>query len=293
MPKVMISYRNVPAQKKFALELKNLFKLSNVETWIDVEDIKKGQKWKDAIIDGIKDCDYVALCLSEDYFQSDICMMECYIARGYRKKILPIWVTGNPQVDPWQLIPRFVETEGLQYKLIANTDLQDFWGLSLTKPERMRRIVDAVVNPIPHDAVYDVYISYRYHQAPFAAQIAQSLSAKGISTFVMPLCVNVGDDQNEAGWNAILQAKHHIVIMSDDLKDSAYIKNEIRVSQTKDTDFVPVASDNLINQPQKKQAIRQSFIATEFAVLNTVQWFEPDAGYDFMIDELTDLLKNA
>ncbi len=92
MPRVMISYRNNEEQKAFATELNQAFN-ADVETWIDYEKIASGQFWKDAIIDGIKDSDYVVLCLSTEYLKSSVCMLECYIARGYRKKVLPLWIS--------------------------------------------------------------------------------------------------------------------------------------------------------------------------------------------------------
>lgn len=286
MPRVMISYRNVPEQKAFALELNEAFKAVGIKTWIDVDDIEEGDVWKDAIIDGIKNSDYVALCMSHEYFESPICMMECYIARGYRRKLLPIWIDPDPNRDVWSEISKYIETQGLEYRYIAGINRQDFWGLPLIRSERIQRIINSVANPIPEDKTYDVYISYRYTQAIFATQIADDLNELDISTFIMSKHMNVGDNFHEVGWNAMLQARFHIIILTPDINQSDYIKNEIRVSQTKDTIFIPILANTLVDNSEAQQAILQTFTTDEFRSLNDSQWFRTDEGYDVMIDKL-------
>lgn len=286
MSQVMISYRNLPEQKAFAEELNEAFKAVGVDTWLDTEQLTEAIEWENAIIDGIKNSDYVAVCLSEDYFESEICLMECYIARGYRKKILPIWVSNNTGLNPFELISRHPETEGLEYKSVAKLNLQDLWGLPLTRYERIKRIVDSVANPISHETVYKVYISYKYHQAKFATKVADSLNDEGLSTFIMTKHVNIGDDHNEVAWNAMLQAKYHISIITPDIKDSVYIKNELRLAKTRNTKYLSIAAETLIGEEQLKKDIRASFRATEFDILNKTQWFRLDEGYDIMIEKL-------
>lgn len=291
MPRVMISYRNVPDQKKFAHELGDAFEAAGVDTWLDTKDIKPPASWEDQIVDGIKNSDYVVVCLSEEYYDSDVCMMECYIARGYRKKILPVCVSQDPNFNIWGAIPYYEETKGLEDVSIAHIYEQHFFGLALTEHERIQRVIDAIVKPISEDATYDIYISYKSSEATFATQIADDLNKANLSTFVATRNINIGDNWREAGWSALLQAKYHIVILTPDIKDSIYIKNEIRVSRTKDTVFIPILVENLTNNIQAQNDLRSSFTTKEFALLNDIQWLKLDKGYDHMIQWLIAFLK--
>ncbi len=290
MVKVMISYRNVPDQKAFAQELSDAFETSGVNTWLDVKDIGPLSKWEDAIVDGIKNSDYVAVCLSPEYFESDICMMECYIARGYRKKILPIAVSQSPTYNVFHDIMDHEETKGLEDLNIAFMYEPTYAGLPLTKYERIQRIVAAVVNPVPQETKYDIYVSYKFSQAEFATRIADDLNRENLSTFIMTTKIYPGDIWREVTWNAMLQAKYHIVVLTPDIKDSVYIKNEIRVSRTKETVFVPILADTLANDQQAQDDILNTFKTREFALLNDTQWLRTDKGYDHMMQSLINFL---
>ncbi len=123
----------------------------------------------------------------------------------------------------------------------------------------MQRIIKSVADPIPEDATYDVYISYRYNQGGYATQIADDLNESGISAFVMTKHMNIGDDYHEVGWNAMLQAKFHIVILTPDIATSDYIQNEIRVSQTKNTRFIPILSKDHLNDVDEHRKMQDTF----------------------------------
>lgn len=292
MPRVMISYRNLPEQKMFALSLHEVFQAAGVSTWIDVNDIPPLSRWEEEIINGIKHSDFVVLCLSDDYYDSYICMMECYIARGYRKKILTLWVTETSVIPYWDSLPKHTETQGLEYCLMGGLHTHNFWGLSLSYKERIDRILQAVLDPISIDTHYDVYVSYRSGHADFATKIADNLNRKAISTFIMTRHVNIGDNFHEVGWNAMLTARFHVIVLAEDIVESTYVKNEIRVSRTKPTDFLVILPDALTMDSGAENAIRQSFKGTEFDLLNSIQWLNPGDNFDAMMDTLVRYITN-
>ncbi len=85
MTQVMISYRNIDGQKEFADVLEQALAKAGFSTWIDKNNIPPLSRWEDEIFKGIKNSDFVILCLSPEYFESEICLLECYVARGYGK----------------------------------------------------------------------------------------------------------------------------------------------------------------------------------------------------------------
>ena len=113
MARVMISYRNIDGQRDFAFSLEKALADAGIETWLDVKDIPRLSLWEDEIFKGIIDSDYVVLCLSPEYFESETCRFECYVARGYGKTILPLIVANDTSASVFArnaIVPADVST---------------------------------------------------------------------------------------------------------------------------------------------------------------------------------------
>jgi len=318
MPRVMISYRNVPDQKDFALELNQAFKDAGVETWIDVDDIPPMTKWEDAIVDGIKESDFVVLCLSPEYYESEVCMMECYLARGYNKIILPLNIARTAPIDPdwifadrvqyfneatktleygnfdlWRVMPQFEETKGLEDVSYGNMFLYYYLGLDLTYEERMERVVQSVTHRLPPNPDYDIYVSYKNSRSPYATKIAKDLNDAGLKTFVMTLHANLGDDWREVAWNAILQSEFRVIVMSPDVKDSIFIKNELRITRTqKDVIIIPILANDLVDDQQAQDEIIRTFTSKEFRLLTEYQWLKEETSHKQLMDQLITYIRS-
>lgn len=65
MPKVFISY--VRENTSYVYQLARELKVYGIEVWIDKTDIKPGERWADAIRDGIEKGDFFIACFSEEY----------------------------------------------------------------------------------------------------------------------------------------------------------------------------------------------------------------------------------
>ncbi len=287
MPRVMISYRNVDGQREFALEMEKILSGAGIDTWIDVKDIQRGSRWKDEIFKGIINSDYVILCLSPEYFESETCLIECYVARGYGKTILPLIVPSRRDADIFQIIPNFEETKGIDQLQFLDMRTESILGLKESLADLHKRVISAILNPVTPGIEYDVYVSFRVHDAEFATKIADDLNANGIKTYVATRTLDVGVDWRAITWNALLKAKIHIFILSPHVTGSGYIAKEVLVSSTKDTIFHPVLAEDYVHDEFAKSTIRESFETDEhLKLLTEIHWHIPDKGYDNFIQEL-------
>lgn len=293
MPGVMISYRNVNGQREFAANLERELANAGIETWMDVKNIPPLSRWEDEIFKGIIGSDYVVLCLSPEYFESETCRFECYIARGYGKKLLPLIVPYDRPESVFQLVPQFEETRGIDLYNFLNFHSQAVLGLPEDGSALTRRLIQAITNPTMTDIDYDVFVSYRRQYSVYATRIADDLNRAGINTFIGTRAIDAGADWRRAAWSAMLRAQVHIVILSPDVVQSEYIQLEVLVTRTKqNAHFIPILAEDLGNDNAVKAQIRESFATSRnLAVLNEIQWFIPGADYQQMIDSLVTVIR--
>ena len=128
MPRVMISYRNVDGQREFASNLERELANAGMETWLDVKDIPRLSRWEDENFKDIINSDYVVLCLSPEYFESETCLVECYVARGYGKTLLPIIAPHDSAENVYELFQNYEATRGLDHINFLNYKTQSVLG---------------------------------------------------------------------------------------------------------------------------------------------------------------------
>lgn len=291
MTKAMISHRATSAEKAIAVELNVMLLEKGVHTWIGFQDIHLGIRWEDVIFDAILSADVVIVCLSEGYYDSRDCLTELYFARAYQKKIIPVWVGTDPNFDAWTTIPTYEPTKGLEDLLIAHLHEGTFFGLNLTLTERLERIVDSVANPIDNSQKYEVFISYKSSESKYATQIAEDLNEADIPTFISTKHINVGDDWRTASYRPLIYSRFHIVILTPDIVESIYIKNEVRLSSTKQTEYIPIASPKYGTNPDSLRSLLDKVLVDDFSVLGDFQVLRPDGDYNGMIIDLIDYLR--
>ncbi|MBK9746277.1 MAG: toll/interleukin-1 receptor domain-containing protein [Chloroflexi bacterium] len=288
MPRVMISYRNLPAQRAFAVNLEKALANAGVETWLDVKDIPRLSRWEDEIFKGIIGSDYVVLCLSPEYFASETCLFECHVARGYGRKILPIIVPYDGTASVFPLINQYEQTRSIDDLNFVSFHTKETLGLLEDDTLLMQRLIKAIITPTPLDINYDVYFSFRWTQAAFATQIADDFNRAGIKAFIHTRSIDAGADWRRASWSAALRARIHAVILSPDVAQSQYIDPEVLISRTRpDLQFIPILAKAFVNDEQAKSTIRTSFNNSKnLSVLNAIQWVTPYDPHQDFIDGL-------
>lgn len=289
MAKVMVSYRRIDGQQEFAYKVEEALRNAGIDTWIDVRNIPMLSNWESEIFNAIKQMDYVLLCLSPEYFESEICLLECYVSRGYSKKLLPIVVPNNTP-DEWDniyhLAQQYEATHGLEHLNFLHFDRGNVVGLPEDQDTMIQRIIDTIRHPQPSKD-YDVTVSFKWQHAEFATRIADDLNAAGIETFIYSRHLDVGVDWRAVSWNAMLKAHLHAVILSPEIGDSVYIAKEVLLSRTKNTTFVPIIAESCVNDVEKMNAIIEAINKDDnLKALNKIQWLAPDKGYDAFIANL-------
>lgn len=294
MARVMISYRNIESQRDFASSLEKVLANVGIQTWIDFKNIPRLSRWEDEIFKGIINSDYVVLCLSPEYFESETCLFECYIARGYGKTLLPLILPCDEekplesQESVYRLIPQFEETRGIELLNFLNFHSQRIVGLEQDHTQLIERLINAITNPIPSNIDYDVFCSFKSSQAKFATQVADDLNKSGIKTFIHTRAIDAGVDWRHFSWNAMLRAKIHIVFLSPDVAQSEFISNEALVTRTRqDAVFIPIVVAAFADDAVAKSTIRDTFASSKnLSVLNEIQWLIPDNDYVVFVDGL-------
>jgi hypothetical protein len=288
MSRVMISYRNIAGQREFAFDLEKELANAGIETWLDVKDIPRLSRWEDEIFKGIINSDYVVLCLSPDYFESETCLFECYVARGYRKTLFPVIVPYDAQKSVFDLVSDHEETRGIDSLNFLDFRTQSVLGLREDSTKLTQRLIKAIIDPTRPDIDYDVYFSFKASQSKFATQVGDDLNRAGIKAFIHTRCIDPGVELRPASWSAILRSKIHIVILSPDVIQSEFIKNELLVTRTKkNAQFIPILAQEFLNDEGMKSTIRQTFATSKnLSVLNEIQWVIPNGTYQDFIDSL-------
>lgn len=285
MTRVMISYRNIPDQKEFAFKVASSLHEAGIDTWIDENDIPRLSNWEDEIFRGIIDSDYVLLCLSPEYFESETCLFECYVARGYGKKILPIIMPHENEFSIRELADQRESTRGIDNLQFISFNADNVIGLPESIEDRINRIIQAIENPTPATLDYDIYISYKVQYGALATHIADTLNITDFSTFVATRALDIGVDWRRICWDALISAEFHIIILSPDVADSTLIANEVLVSRTKDTVFVPILPVQFNNQESRSKIIKSFERNKNLAHLNDIHWFPAsDNDEDFFAD---------
>lgn len=290
MTQVMISYRNIDGQKEFAEILEQALAKAGFSTWIDKNNIPPLSRWEDEIFKGIKNSDFVILCLSPEYFESEICLLECYVARGYGKKLLPIIVphdAENSLDNVYSLCKDFEETRGIEHLNFLDFNVGNVVGLREDRATMIHRLIHSITNPRSPEMPYDVFVSFKWQQAPFATRIVDDLQAAGILAFIHTRGIDIGADWRRVAWSAILKAKLHIVVLSPQIAESQYISKEVLMSRTRGTLFIPILPEEFVRDEKVKAQISAALSQNRnLADLNKYQWLMPTEGYQPFIQNL-------
>lgn len=88
MNDVFISYSR--RDSDFMEKLLGALQARKLDAWVDRSDIYKGEKWLDAIYDGIEGADTFVFIVTPDSLKSEVCNQEIAHARLHNKRIVPI-----------------------------------------------------------------------------------------------------------------------------------------------------------------------------------------------------------
>jgi hypothetical protein len=106
MHKVFISYSRADLRQVWPLA--SALRDAGLETWLDFEDLKPGEKWKDAILAALATANAMVFCLSPMSIESSWTSVELKLAAERNLSIIPVMVR---RVSPSALPPRLQDVQ--------------------------------------------------------------------------------------------------------------------------------------------------------------------------------------
>ncbi len=284
---VMLSYsrRDEAFVRKFHADLA----AREVQTWVDWQDIRPGTPWREAIYNGVLQSDAMLLFLSPAYVSSEMCRMECFLARANNKQMIPIMIETC-----WEDIPRYFETNGLDnlntLLLIAPADAPaDTPVYDNDTVATVVRLIRAEFAP-PVEA--PVYISYPAKQRSFTRQLVQDLQAAGIPVWA-DFMMDFGVDWRDALWTVLKTARGMIVVLDTNTPGSQIIKKEILIARTRNLPTFPIVVAEIPEASDVEREMRHALDESyEMRLLSEIQWLRPTPDYKTMVDRLVTSLRS-
>jgi hypothetical protein len=89
---IFVSYSR--RDSTFVKQLNEKLHKTNLEVWIDWEDIPYSSDWWDEISQAVDGASAFVCVLSDDYFKSETCCKELKLAEEANKRIIPVWYKG-------------------------------------------------------------------------------------------------------------------------------------------------------------------------------------------------------
>ncbi|MBX3081877.1 MAG: toll/interleukin-1 receptor domain-containing protein [Anaerolineae bacterium] len=284
--KVFISYSR--SNLSFVKTLDAQLIEQGIEAWVDWRDIPPGVNWRQTLYDGLTASDVVLIFLSPAYIESENCRIECYLARYYGKRVIPIMVQ-----DCRDMLPIYEETKGLEDVVFVNYAQYQLFGFPVDDDFLLNLIVEVVEDEprawYTSDALH--YISYSSPDALFAGRVAADLTKANIDVFFTPLSSPTAIPWRESMARAMMRAKALIVCISPTAAQSSWVRREVLFAYTRHLPIYPIVTEVTASSQQLMQdmnaALAQSY---EMRLLADVNWLYPNPTYEHLRDNLIAVL---
>lgn len=268
-----------------------LLKKNEIIVWHD-KNIKSGTSWKKSIFNAIIESEVVITFLSKSYIDSPMCRMEAYLAQCYNKKVIPVMIKENC----WKQLHSFRELSNMRDLSVLNLVENTIFGLKLSEQEQREKLVLTLkgINA-RNDKNHELFISYRKNDAIYATKLAKDLrNLKNINCWVATINYNLGENWQKNQWEALMNVKGLIVILSKEISESEYIRKEILIAITRGIPIYPVLTEtsNLESNEYLRELNRTLDETNSFEMreLNNIQWFYPNnPNYNTMLEEISSI----
>ncbi|KAK9911994.1 hypothetical protein M0R45_035870 [Rubus argutus] len=256
---VFLSFRGEDTRKNFVCHLYRALEQKLIFTFIDSEDLKKGNKILE-LLNAIEDSRLSIVVLSENYASSSWCLkelvkiLECKATKYQR--VVPIYYEVDPS-DIRYLKGKFGEAfankfggadkqelESWRSALATIADLSG-WN-SRNYPDDIKLIEKIVEDTLPsRDGKYDVFLSFRGSDTRnnFVSHLYNALERKALSTFTYTEGCLIGDDFGLIS-KAVDDSKLSVVVFSENYASSRWCLNELvqimKCMVTKNQIVVPI-----------------------------------------------------
>jgi len=162
---VYISYSH--KDRDFALKLVEDLNDKGIITWLDIQEIKPGERWMEVLSDGIKNASMFLVIVSKNYIESSWGNIEILSANDKNKKIIPIKIDNTNFNELKSILNR---NQGIDFNENYKTGLNKL----------LNSIPESLIqnNPITHKTIKNkgyVFISYSEKDYQFIIELKRFL----------------------------------------------------------------------------------------------------------------------
>lgn len=161
MTDIFISYSRINSD--FVRRLNNDLKRRGHDTWVDWEDIPRGEQWLNEIYDGIENADTFLCVVSRHWLSSEICNDEIAHALSQNKRVMPLILERiegdvfNEVAGRWITVP-WEERARKNWEAIRHLNWLFFTDDALFDQE-MDALVEALQTDQPHVKAHTRYLA--------------------------------------------------------------------------------------------------------------------------------------
>ncbi|KAL3726063.1 hypothetical protein ACJRO7_031019 [Eucalyptus globulus] len=243
---VFLSFRGTDVRNSFLSHLYIALVQSGINTYMDNEDLKKGEQISTALMEAIEESQIAIVVFSKNYASSLWCLeevakiMECKEQRGLM--VFPVFYKVEPREVRRQR-QDYVYTEAMakhEVKFGKDSEKVKRWKKALLDAGSLSgwpfmdgtseaKIIEDIVKKISELKMYDVFLSFRGEDVReyFVNSLNEALVQKGIKTFMDSKNLQKGQDFPSKLKEAIEQSRMYIVVFSENYAESWWCLKEL------------------------------------------------------------------
>lgn len=285
MPKVFVSYSREDEifVRDFVQKLDNV----GLNIWVDWRSIAPGYPWREAIFEGIGECEAVILCLSPHYTESEMCRMEAFLARTQEKLIIPIMIEKC-----YDRLLKYRELKGLE-----DMHNLEFFGMqSIGLPVNEDFLIERIISTLKYDESKVVpniaCVAYPWEEATYATQVSDDLEAAGIGVWISTRDNIAGTDWQLQQWKALRLARAFLVIINSRAASSSNVRRQILFAKVRKLPILPIVPPSIADNRQALVELANAFDANyETRLIGEINWFYPNPNHETMVENLINAIK--
>jgi len=225
---VSLARKNESEARQILDRLKEAF----VDYWVYYRDIPAGRNWRLAAREALYSASHFMVFLSPEALESINVRIELYLARCYKKKLIPVVLN-----DCHEQIGLYKETEWLyNHKMIySSTEIE----------ASISEILNSIYPPAQPLALNtnQIFISYAPNDIDFANKLAFDLRQMGGKVWIDSQSIDVGSHIFEERIDGLMTAHYLVICLSGHSIKDEQVKRDLQLSFSRNIPIVPVITE--------------------------------------------------
>jgi hypothetical protein len=180
--------------------------------------------------------------------------------------------------DCFELLDKYEETKGLADTFMVRLYRLSVVGLSITRQDAIRRVVDSAQSIGQEPARKSVYVAYCNNEAEIATQIAHQLERDGTSAWVATRDCRVGDNWRQAQARGVVNSSIQVVVLDESIAEAEVLRTEIMLAEAFGLPVFTILGTSLAGDEEAVARVMKRLRAADitFRRLTDVQPFRCD-----------------